>query len=83
MMLVPCPWCGPRNVAEFRYVGESTPRPDPATASASDWRTYLYTRRNPWGWIKETWYHRMGCRQYFALERHTHTHQIRSAEGTR
>ncbi|MQA82008.1 MAG: sarcosine oxidase subunit delta [Streptosporangiales bacterium] len=83
MMLVPCPWCGPRNVAEFRYVGESSARPDPATTSASDWRTYLYTRRNPCDWIKETWYHRMGCRQYFGLERHTMTNRTRPAESSR
>ncbi len=29
MMRLPCPWCGPRNVSEFRYAGEARPRPDP------------------------------------------------------
>ncbi len=23
MIQLPCPWCGPRNVAEFRYSGEA------------------------------------------------------------
>jgi sarcosine oxidase delta subunit len=29
MMLLPCPFCGVRNVGEFRYAGEAKSRPDP------------------------------------------------------
>ena len=29
MILVPCPYCGPRNASEFRWGGEIKPRPDP------------------------------------------------------
>ena len=47
MITVPCPWCGPRNSADLRYVGESRPRPDPNAASPAEWRAYLYERRNP------------------------------------
>ncbi|MDQ3538789.1 MAG: sarcosine oxidase subunit delta [Actinomycetota bacterium] len=79
MMLVPCPWCGPRNVAEFRYVGERRARPDPSTADAAAWRGYLYLQVNPAGWVEETWYHRAGCRQYFVADRHTVDNQIRAS----
>lgn len=71
MIQLPCPWCGPRNVTEFRHVGESTPRPDPAATTPQEWRCYLYTRRNPRGRVLETWYHGAGCRRYFRLERDT------------
>ncbi len=80
MILVPCPWCGPRNSAEFRYVGESTPRPGPG-ATPQQWRRYLYVRANPRGWVTENWYHRAGCRRYLSVQRHTETNETRAAAG--
>lgn len=77
MMLVPCPWCGPRHADEFGYVGEVSERPDPDGATTAEWRAHLYLRRNPAGWVVERWYHRMGCRRYFVVERDTVTHEIR------
>jgi heterotetrameric sarcosine oxidase delta subunit len=79
MMMVPCPWCGPRDAGEFRQAGETVARPDPAQATPEQWRAYLYLRANAWGWVTETWYHRMGCRRYVVLERHTETHEFRPA----
>lgn len=73
MILLPCPWCGPRNVGEFRYLGETSARPDPGTATPTEWRRYLYMRSNPRGRLKESWYHTSGCRRYFRLERDTLT----------
>ncbi len=78
MMMVPCPWCGPRDAGEFRQVGEAVPRPDPGRATPEQWRAYLYLRANALGWVTETWYHRMGCRRYVTLERHTETHEFRA-----
>lgn len=78
MILLPCPWCGPRDAGEFHYLGEAIARPDPRTASPVQWREYLYVRSNPRGWTSETWYHRAGCRRYLSVERHTETNQIRS-----
>lgn len=78
-MLLPCPWCGPRNATEFRYVGEAGPRPDPSTATPQQWRHHLYVRANPCGPVAETWYHRAGCRRYLAVERDTATGEVRSA----
>jgi heterotetrameric sarcosine oxidase delta subunit len=80
MMQLPCPWCGPRNVTEFRYCGETTTRPDPATATPEQWRAYLYLHRNPRGPVAESWYHTAGCRRYFRAERDTVSNEIR---GTR
>jgi heterotetrameric sarcosine oxidase delta subunit len=78
MILLPCPWCGPRNGQEFAHLGEVTARPDVATATRADWRAYLYLRANRCGWVRETWYHRAGCRRYFTLERHTLTNAVRA-----
>lgn len=78
MMLLPCPECGPRNVSEFRYIGEMVSRPDPATATTQQWRAYLYFRDNSHGWHRESWYHRAGCRQYFRVERDTVTNEVRT-----
>jgi len=83
MMLVPCPWCGPRHASEFRYVGERVARPDPGSATAEQWRRYLYFPRNPAGWTRESWYHGAGCRRYFPLERHTVSHETRASEADR
>src|SRR5260370_11291761 len=79
MMLVPCPWCGPRDAAEFQHAGEAVARPDPDRATPRQWRAYLYLRANPCGWTTETWYHRMGCRRFIRVERHTETNEIRVA----
>jgi sarcosine oxidase, subunit delta len=79
MILLPCPWCGPRPATEFAHVGEVSVRPDPAAATPAQWRGYLYLRANPCGWTSENWYHRMGCRRFIKVERHTETNEVRSA----
>ena len=79
MMRVPCPWCGPRHAGEFGYVGELRTRPEPASTTPTEWRDYLYLRQNRAGWTIERWYHRMGCRRYFVVERDTVTNEIRPA----
>ncbi len=77
MIELPCPWCGPRDAGEFAHAGEAVTRPDPRTATREQWRGYLYLRANSLGWVSETWYHRMGCRRYVRLERHTGTNEVR------
>ncbi|MBA2530413.1 MAG: sarcosine oxidase subunit delta [Euzebyales bacterium] len=81
MMLLRCPWCGPRNVSEFRYAGEQARRPDPATADPHAWRAYLYLASNPAGWVTESWFHRAGCRRYFVAERHTVSNAVRTTRA--
>lgn len=83
MILLPCPWCGDRNVSEFGYAGEVAERPDPRTATPDQWRDYLYLRGNRRGWVTERWYHRAGCRRYFLIDRDTRTDQTRAREPTR
>ncbi|MDQ3629453.1 MAG: sarcosine oxidase subunit delta [Actinomycetota bacterium] len=79
MILIPCPWCGPRDSEEFGYLGEVTERPDPRTATSEQWRDYLYLRRNLAGWTTESWYHRMGCRRHLRVQRHATTNEVRQA----
>lgn len=78
MIELDCPNCGRRNVSEFRHVGERHTRPDPNASDPLVWRSYLYLRANPAGWVDEMWLHRSGCRRYLAVERHTVTNEIRS-----
>jgi heterotetrameric sarcosine oxidase delta subunit len=78
MLLIPCPWCGPRNADEFGYVGEVVARPDPSAATPAQWRGYLYLRANGAGWTTERWFHRMGCRRYVTLRRHRVSHEVES-----
>jgi sarcosine oxidase, subunit delta len=79
MIRIPCPYCGPRNASEFRYVGEVSERPDPNETSIEEWRAFLYTRNNPAGWTTETWFHSAGCRQHLVTERHTLTNEVRAS----
>ncbi len=79
MILLPCPWCGLRDAAEFGYVGEIGARPDPRATNKKEWRDYLYLRRNRAGWTVERWYHQMGCRRYLLVERDTTTNEVRPA----
>lgn len=76
MILLDCPNCGRRNVSEFRYGGEAHKRPDPNAATPADWADYVYMRDNPHGVLREWWYHRQGCGQWFLAERHTRTHTV-------
>ncbi|MGH3517455.1 MAG: sarcosine oxidase subunit delta [Haloechinothrix sp.] len=78
MIQLPCPWCGPRNVTEFRYQGEATTRPDVGATTPEEWRRYLYFRRNPCGWVEENWYHTAGCRRFFRLRRNTASNENHS-----
>jgi len=77
VILLPCPWCGARDAAEFGYYGELVARPDPRTATREQWRDYLYVRDNVAGWRAERWYHRMGCRRFLTVRRNTVTNEVR------
>ncbi len=77
MLLITCPHCGPRDHSEFSYEGDATlKRPDPATASPTDWTDYIYLRENPKGKHQELWQHNAGCRAFIRVERDTVTHEI-------
>ena len=78
MLRIPCIHCGPRNAAEFTYLGEERSRPDPNATRLQEWRRYLYMQSNPAGWTTERWFHRDGCRRFFVMERHTVSDEIRA-----
>ncbi len=77
MLIITCPFCGPRTEYEFQFSGEPATRPIPA-ADVSDvqWADYLYARTNIKGRNRELWCHTHGCSQWFMLERDTATHEI-------
>jgi len=76
MLLIRCPWCGPREEIELRYGGEAhvgVPTPD---VDEQTWSRYLFFRSNPTGRYAERWAHVHGCRRWFNLVRDTITHEI-------
>ena len=76
-MLIHCPWCGPRDVAEFTYQGDANrTRPDPASTDTAAWNAYVYARANTAGNHREYWQHSGGCRAHLGVSRNTLTHAI-------
>ena len=50
MLMIPCPWCGPRDETEFVYGGpKGADRPDPAQCTDEVWLDYLLNVPNPVG----------------------------------
>lgn len=80
MMMINCPWCGPRNQDEFRCGGQAhIHRPaDPASVSDAAWAEYQFMRENPCGIHLERWQHLHGCTMWFHMARDTLTHEIRA-----
>ncbi len=76
MQQFPCPWCGPRADSEFQYTGDAGVLRPARTASDAEWAQYLFMRKNPKGVHFERWVHRLGCRRWFNMARHTVTHDI-------
>jgi heterotetrameric sarcosine oxidase delta subunit len=82
MLLITCPWCGPRSQTEFSCGGEGhIVRPDPDIASDAAWGDYLFMRKNPKGLHNERWFHAHGCRRWFHVVRSTVSHEILKVYG--
>ena len=78
MLLIPCPYCGPRPELEFSYGGEAhiarpVPGPD---LSAEQWTAFQYERSNTKGPHAERWRHTHGCARFFNVVRDTTTDRI-------
>jgi sarcosine oxidase, subunit delta len=73
MLLIPCPYCGPRPELEFRYAGEAhlARAEDPSLLDDDAWTAYLYVRSNPKGPHAERWHHVHGCNRFFNALRDT------------
>ncbi len=82
MLLIPCPWCGPRSQIEFTYGGDATVRRPAADAGEAQWVLYVYARDNPMGPHTEWWLHSAGCRQWLRLNRDTRTHEILTSDAS-
>ena len=78
MLLIDCPWCGPREESEFHCGGEAhIARPEnPDALSDREWADYLFMRTNPKGAHHERWVHSAGCGRWFNVARDTVTHEI-------
>ena len=73
MLLIPCPWCGPRDQSEFSWGGEAhNVRPvDTRGIGDDEWADYLFMRSNPKGPFAERWVHSAGCGRWFDIVRDT------------
>jgi methylglutamate dehydrogenase subunit B len=77
-MLIVCPFCGARDLAEFTYQGDATrTRPDEGSTDQAAWNAYVYERDNPAGRHREYWQHSGGCRTHLMVTRDTVTHAIK------
>jgi sarcosine oxidase, subunit delta len=78
MLMIECPFCGPRTETEFSYGGQAHvayPR-DPSALSDEQWARFLFYRDNPKGTHHERWAHSAGCRKWFNAVRDTRTYAI-------
>ncbi|MEZ5659428.1 MAG: sarcosine oxidase subunit delta [Burkholderiaceae bacterium] len=78
MLLIRCPYCGPRAETEFHCGGEGgIARPtDTDALSDAQWGDYLFFRTNPKGLHHEQWCHASGCGRWFNALRNTVDYRI-------
>lgn len=85
-MLIHHPLLGPRDVAEFTYLGDASliDRPDwQADDAPAQFYRYQYLRDNPAGIHRELWFHEQGDRSWLVVTRNTVTHEISKVELAR
>ena len=85
-MIINHPLLGPRDAAEFVYLGDASliDRPDWHDQDAADkFHEYIYLRDNPAGEHRELWYHEQGDRSWLVVTRNTLTHDITQVELAR
>lgn len=85
-MIINHPLLGPRDAAEFTYLGDAAliHRPDWESQDAVRLFTdYGYLRDNPAGAHRELWFHEGGDRSWLVVTRDTTTHEITSVELAR
>ncbi len=85
-MIIKHPLLGPRDAAEFVYLGDASliDRPDWCHERAEElFHDYLYLRDNPAGEIRELWFHEHGDRSWLIVTRNTLTHKVTNVELVR
>jgi heterotetrameric sarcosine oxidase delta subunit len=70
---VPCPNCGPRPYTEFAFGGEA--RPIGSEDAETDFAR-VFLPENVRGPRAERWFHALGCKAWFTVERDTATDSI-------
>ena len=75
MLLITCPYCGPRPEEEFSNGREAhIARPtDSEAMSDEEWARFTFIHNNNKGWMRERWFHAAGCRRWFNAVRHNVT----------
>ena len=85
-MIINHPLLGPRDAAEFVYLGDADmiDRPSGLGEGAEDaMYEYVYLRDNPAGLHRELWYHEQGDRSWLVVTRNTLTHEITEVQLAR
>jgi sarcosine oxidase subunit delta len=85
-MIINHPLLGPRDAAEFVYLGDAAllNRPSANAENAQSlFHDYLHLRDNPAGLHRELWYHEQGDRSWLVITRNTVTHEITDVELAR
>jgi len=84
-MRIACPFCGPRGVDEFAYLGDATVKRPNADApdALPAFVEYVYLRDNPAGPHRELWQHALGCQSWLVVTRNVRTHVIDQVEAAR
>jgi len=85
-MIINHPLLGPRDAAEFVYLGDAAliDRPDWQAETAADaFHAYGYLRDNPAGVHRELWYHEQGDRSWLVVKRDTVSHEITAVDLAR
>ncbi len=85
-MIINHPLLGPRDSAEFTYLGDASMihRPNwEADDAVAQFAEYGYQRANPAGLHRELWFHEGGDRSWLVITRDTTTHEITSVEMAR
>ena len=82
-MIINHPLLGPRDAAEFTYLGDASliDRPDGMADNAlSAFIDYGYLRDNNAGEHRELWFHEQGDTSWLVVTRNTVTHEIINVE---
>ena len=85
-MIINHPLLGPRDAAEFVYLGDANliNRPNWQDEDApQQFYEYAYLRDNPAGLHRELWYHEQGDRAWLVVTRNTVTHEITAVDLAR
>jgi sarcosine oxidase subunit delta len=75
-MLLCCPWCGPRELEEFRFRTVATQGREATGRDTSSSYAAVYERANTPDSSTEYWQHDRGCRAWLVVQRNPSTAQV-------